>query len=339
MAKYLLQDAGINWLAILALLTFVFVFTVAIIMVFARKKDSYKKVEEQPLKDSYLLLLLAPAPSPPYPTPLAGLSELEQFAAFMMVLVILLGLWSLLDLSFKLMAVQRHRLLEKYHPELLPQVVPEALEPTKSWWQQVYEKMTDAVPIEEEQEIVLDHDYDGVRELDNNLPPWWKGLFYASIAFAPIYVYFVHFSDFALTQAQAYDTEMTLAEAKVRAFLQTQENTVDENNVVLLEEADAINAGQMIFQAKCSPCHGKAGEGGIGPNLTDVYWIHGGSVNDVFRTIKHGVPEKGMIPWKNELRPRDIQEVASYILSLQNTNPANGKEPEGERYIAEAASK
>ncbi|PPK87602.1 cytochrome c oxidase cbb3-type subunit 3 [Neolewinella xylanilytica] len=339
MAKYLLQDAGINWLAILALLTFVIVFTLALIMVFARRKDSYRDVAQQPLKDSYLLLLLAPAPSPPYPGPLASMSELELFAAFVMVLVILLGLWSLLDLSFKLMALQRERLLRKYHPEQLQEVGLEQLEPTKAWWQRLYERMTDAVPIEEEAAIVLNHEYDGVRELDNNLPPWWTGLFYVTIAIAPVYVYFVHFSDFALSPAEAYDVEMTLAEAKVQAYLKTQENSVDENNVVLLEEADAIDAGQMIFSAKCSPCHGKAAEGGIGPNLTDEYWLHGGSVNDVFRTIKNGVPEKGMIPWKNELRPRDIQEVASYILSLQSTNPANGKEPEGERYIAEATSK
>ena len=339
MAKYLLQDAGINWLAILALLTFVFVFTVALIMVFARNRDAYRRVEEQPLKDTYLLLLLAPTPSPPYPGPLGTMSQLELFAAFMMVLVILLGLWSLLDLSFTLMAIQRRRILEKHHPELLQGIPIEELEPTRAWWQRLYERMTDAVPIEEEAAIVLDHDYDGVRELDNNLPPWWKGLFYVTVAIAPVYIYFVHFSDFALSVDQAYEAEITLAEAKVQAYLQTQETSVDENTVVLLEEADAINRGQLVFATKCSPCHGKAAEGGIGPNLTDAYWLHGGSVKDVFRTIKNGVPEKGMIPWKNELRPRDIQEVASYILSLQDTNPPNGKEPEGERHIADAATK
>ena len=270
-----------------------------------------------------------------FTTPLGSFSELEFFALSMMVLVFLLGCWSLLDLSFKLMARQRDRLLARHRPELLAERAAPAPTPTVSWWSALRERLTDAVPVAQEQVIMLDHEYDGVRELDNNLPPWWKGLFYLTIAFAPVYLYFNQFSDYARTVDEEYTTEMSLAEARVAAYLSTQENVLDESNVPLLAESDALGRGQVIFTAKCSPCHGKAAEGGIGPNLTDEYWLHGGSVTEVYHTIKNGVPEKGMIPWKNELRPRDIQELASFILSLRGTDPANGKEPQGELYATE----
>ncbi len=270
-----------------------------------------------------------------FATPFGRFSEMEFFAFSVLVFVFFLGCWSLLDLSFKLMALQRDRLLAKHHPELLVQQAAPVAPPRVSRWSLLRERLTDAVPIAQEQVILLDHDYDGVHELDNNLPPWWKGLFYVTIAFAPVYLYFNQFSDYAQTVDQEYTTEMTLAEAKVAAYLRTQDNVLDESNVPLLAESDALGRGETIFTAKCAPCHGKAAEGGIGPNLTDAYWLHGGSITDVYRTIKNGVPEKGMIPWKNELRPRDMQEVASFILSLQGTDPANGKEPQGDLYATE----
>ena len=263
--------------------------------------------------------------------PLGQLSKLELFAALTMLAVLLLGCWAIFDLSFKLMALQQARLLgEPTSTAPAPTRRPSLTHKLR----QLYDRLTDAVPVRAETAIVLDHEYDGVRELDNNLPPWWKGLFVVTVAFAPVYLYVNQFAYFSQSSAEAYEAEMTLAEAKVKAYLATQENAVDESNVELLVEATALGQGQALFTAKCAPCHGKAAEGGIGPNLTDDYWIHGGDIKDVFRTIKHGVPEKGMIPWKNELRPRAMQELASYILSLQGTNPPNGKEPEGERYPA-----
>jgi cytochrome c oxidase cbb3-type subunit 3 len=126
--------------------------------------------------------------------------------------------------------------------------------------------------------------------------------------------------------------EMAEAEDDVKAFLATQKNTIDESNVTLLADADALSNGNILYQSKCAVCHGKEGEGGIGPNLTDEYWIHGGSMSDIFKTIKNGVPEMGMIAWKNDLRARDMQEVASYIKTLVGTTPANPKDPQGEIY-------
>lgn len=272
-----------------------------------------------------LLQAAAPQPSPPYPGLLGQLSVPEQLLFFLIVIVFFAGCFSLLNLSFTFMEIQRLRLTE----QISQGASPEQLEPVKPFWRQLYDRLTDNIPLEKEEDILLDHNYDGVRELDNNLPPWWKGVFYISMAFAPIYIYFAHFSDYAQSSAEAYVQEMEIAEAEVAAYVATLEDAVDENNVVALTDTDALGKGEIIYGAKCAPCHGKVGEGGIGPNLTDRYWIHGGAIGDIFRTIKNGVPEKGMIPWKNELRPRDIQEVASFIASLEGSAPPNAKEPEG----------
>jgi cytochrome c oxidase cbb3-type subunit 3 len=271
--------------------------------------------------------------------PLSGLSVLEQFLVVLIVLVFMLGCWSLLNLSKTLMQMQQLRILEKFSPEVIKEVGIEVLAPEIPWWKQLYDKLNDRAPMEEEESILLDHNYDGVMELDNNLPPWWKGVFYIAIAFAPIYLYFNHFSDYGSSSAEAYDQEIVYAQEQVKAYLATQKNAVDESNVTVLVEADAISNGKTIFDAKRSVCHGKLGEGGIGPNLTDPYWIHGGSIADLFRTIKNGVPEKGMISWKSELRPRDMQEVASYIKSLDGSNPPNAKEPQGDIYNETSSSK
>lgn len=266
--------------------------------------------------------------------PLSGLSVLEQVLACFLIAAFLLGTWAIFNLSFTLLAIQKARLLDKYSPEQLAEIGIKTVAPSTPWWQTIYDKLTDRVPMAREADIMLDHDYDGVRELDNNLPPWWKGVMYLSMIFAPIYIYFNHFSDYAQSSHEAYAVEMQVAEADIKAFLATQENTVDETNVTRLEEAEAIAKGGTIYTTKCAVCHGKLGEGGIGPNLTDEYWLHGGSIADIFRTVKNGVPEKGMIPWKNELRPRDIQEVSSFIMTLVGTKPPNPKDPQGEPFIA-----
>src|SRR6478735_8271351 len=105
---------------------------------------------------------------------------------------------------------------------------------------------------------------------------------------------------------------------------------VDENSVKLLTAKDKLQSGEAIYQKNCVACHGKLGEGGVGPNLTDAYWLHGGDIQSVFKTIKYGVPSKGMIPWQTQLSPAQIQEVASYINTFKGTNPPNGKAPQGE---------
>jgi len=191
--------------------------------------------------------------------------------------------------------------------------------------------ITDAVPIEQEAEIMLDHDYDGIKELDNNLPPWWKIMFYISILFAPIYIIYYHGGAGELS-ADEYKTEMRLAAIEKEEYMKLQAENVDERTAELQTDPSKLALGETIYMENCMACHGVEGQGmaGLGPNFTDQYWIHGGGIKNVFSVIKYGIPQKGMIAWEAQLSPAQIQDVASYILSLQGTSPENAREPQGE---------
>ena len=196
--------------------------------------------------------------------------------------------------------------------------------------------LTDAVPVEKERSVEMDHEYDGIRELDNNLPPWWLWGFYFSIAFAIVYIVNYHITGNGKLQDEEYAIAMQEAEDAKAAMLATQDFVVDENNVEFLMDGESIEAGGKIFRLYCGPCHGENGgsmPGGVGPNLTDDYWIHGGSATDIFKTIKYGVPEKGMVSWEAQLNPLKIQQLTSFIKSIGGTNPPNAKEAQGELYI------
>lgn len=197
--------------------------------------------------------------------------------------------------------------------------------------------LTDAVPIEQEHQILLDHNYDGIKELDNNLPPWWKYGFYFTIVFAFVYLIIYHLIGVGDLQTEEYDKEMAQAAIENEAFMASQANLVDESNLVALTEPARLESGKAVFVANCVVCHGPDGGGVVGPNLTDDYWKNGGGIKNVFNTIKVGVPEKGMISWETILTPAQRLEVASYILSLGGTNPANAKAPEGDLWTEEAA--
>ncbi len=205
---------------------------------------------------------------------------------------------------------------------------------TSSFWDRLIKNWTKAVPVEREEEIDLQHDYDGIRELDNSLPPWWVALFVITIVFSGIYMVYYHWGGPGPSSDEEYAIEVEKAQVAVEAYLAKQANNVDETNVIALTDADAISQGKTIWDANCLVCHGAGGEGGVGPNMADEYWLHGGTINDIFKTIKYGVPEKGMIAWSAQLRPVDMQKVASFILTLQGTNPPNAKEPQGEKMQA-----
>lgn len=206
------------------------------------------------------------------------------------------------------------------------------------WVKEKYKKSLGSKAIEEEHEIILDHNYDGIKELDNNLPPWWVYMFYGTIVFAAIYlVRFQVFKDY--TQAEEY--EMAVAEAKleIEAWKKTAKDLVDINTVTFLADVSDLNAGQAIFKNNCIACHKEDGGGGIGPNLTDPNWILGGGIKNVFKTISEGGRDgKGMIAWKTELSPAEMAQVASYVLTLEGTTPAEPKAPEGAIWIDPNAS-
>ncbi len=191
--------------------------------------------------------------------------------------------------------------------------------------------LTDTVAVEEEAAIELDHEYDGIRELDNNLPPWWKWGFYLTILISVVYLVNYHILGTGDLQQVAYEKDMAAAEIKIKAYLESQAMNVDEHSVTILSEPGDISTGKALYEQYCKVCHGGAGEGLVGPNLTDNYWIHGGGIADVFTTIKYGA-ENGMKSWQDELNPVEMQQVASFIKGLAGTNPPNAKPPQGDLY-------
>jgi cytochrome c oxidase cbb3-type subunit III len=190
-----------------------------------------------------------------------------------------------------------------------------------------------SVAIEREFEIMTDHNYDGIRELDNDLPPWWKYGFILTIITSVLYLLHYHGLRTGDLQIAEYKKEVLTAKLEIDVFMKNSANNVDETTVKFLNTPTDLNSGKDIFIATCVACHNKLGEGGVGPNLTDQYWIHGGGLSDVFKTIKYGWPDKGMKAWKEDLSPMQIAQVASYIKTLVGTNPPNAKAPQGDMYV------
>lgn len=202
----------------------------------------------------------------------------------------------------------------------------------ESWWAKMDARLfTKAIPIEKEADHLLDHDYDGIQELDNSLPPWWKYGFYASVVFSVVYLLIYQVWNIGQNPEQEYQTEMAIATKQIEEYRKKAGDMVDEKTVTLAD-AKGIEEGAKIYQTTCIACHGGKGEGGVGPNLTDKFWLHGGTINDVFKTIKYGVPEKGMQAWEKTYSPSQIKNIASYIKSIAGTNPPNGKAPQGDPF-------
>lgn len=201
------------------------------------------------------------------------------------------------------------------------------LDPIKKFQQWI----TKSTPIEKEAEILLKHDYDGIRELDNRIPPWFHFLFYGTIVWGIIYMLVFHVFDDGQVQLNEYTTEINQA-AIERQILIKSGVFLNEESVTLANDAATLSEGKTIYMKDCVTCHGQNGEGLVGPNLTDDFWIHGGGIKNIFKTIKYGVPSKGMISWQTQLDPKKMQAVGSFIISLHGTNPPNGKAPEGQKW-------
>jgi cytochrome c oxidase cbb3-type subunit 3 len=192
----------------------------------------------------------------------------------------------------------------------------------------LWDKLNASIAISEESAIMTDHEYDGIRELDNSLPPWWKYGFFLTIVWAFGYMLYYHISS-GPSSAQEYKSQMTQAASDLAAYRKMAKNLVDESNVAVLKDGSDLQAGSSIFTQYCTVCHAADGGGIVGPNLTDNYWIHGNDIKNIFTTIKYGVQGKGMKSWQQELSPVMMAQVASYITTLQGTSPASPKAPEG----------
>ena len=207
-----------------------------------------------------------------------------------------------------------------------------------AWGKRMYSKLAGTKPVEEEGEIILDHNYDGIKELDNKLPPWWVYLFYVTIIFGVVYLARFHiFGDY--DQDTEYEREVAAAQAAIEEYKKTAKDLIDVNTVELLTDASDLNAGKAIFEANCVVCHMADGGGGIGPNLTDEYWISGGGIKNVFNTVSEGGRAgKGMVAWKQTLKPSEMAQVSSYLLTFQGTTSANPKAAEGDIWVDENAA-
>ena len=203
------------------------------------------------------------------------------------------------------------------------------------WYKKLMAKLTKTESLDNEDQLLLDHDYDGIKELDNNLPPWWVYLFYACILFGVVYMvrYEVLGAD---NQEMELKKEVAQAKIDIAEYMKTAPDMMDEKTVTLLTDPADLAAGKEIFTTNCAACHRADGGGQIGPNLTDDQWILGGGIKNVFHTLVNGGRDgKGMISWKGTLKPKEMQKVASYILSLKGSNPPDAKAPEGEVWVEE----
>lgn len=188
----------------------------------------------------------------------------------------------------------------------------------------------------EQDPLLIDHEADGIKELDNLLPRWWVWLFYLCIAFSVGYMLYYHVFNAGDLQIAAYNKEAKAGEQIKAAALAKFESSLD--TLEPLKDQASLAAGSQAYLTYCAPCHRPDGGGLVGPNITDDYWIHGSSYSDSLKVIINGVPEKGMLTWRGVLKPNEIQNIASYIYTLRGTTPENPKPPENQQQPAAAES-
>ncbi len=200
----------------------------------------------------------------------------------------------------------------------------------KQWYKKIMQVLTKSAPVGQEQTLLLEHDYDGIKELDNDLPPWWTYLFIGTILFAAIYL--VRFEILnGDNQEMEYAKEVAAANIAIENWKKTAPDLMDEKSVTRLTEPADLAIGKEIYQNNCAACHRPDGGGQIGPNLTDEHWILGGGIKNIFHTLVNGGRDgKGMVSWRGTLKPKEMQKVASYVMSLQGSNPKDPKVAEGE---------
>ncbi len=251
------------------------------------------------------------------------------------VMMFIVGLVAIVAVMVLLVAIYALQVINKLEKDQ-----PAGSNEEDTLWSRFLQIANNRAPEEKEADIMMDHNYDGIRELDNHLPPWWKWLFYMTIIWGAVYLIGHHFTGWFPLQEEEYETEMAEANASKKA---SQEASADAGgfDVTTLEytaDAAMIEAGKKTFGRNCVACHGAVGQGNaVGPNLTDEYWLHGGGIKNVFNTITNGAPN-GMIAWKTQMSPTDIRDLANYVLSIAGSNPPDGKKPQGTIYEEGAAA-
>lgn len=254
---------------------------------------------------------------------IGGLRASSFYFLFGFIILELVVVLALLRIFFQLMAKKKAKVKE---------------EAQKIHWIEKINAAPSAKGITDE-EISMGHDFDGIEELDNPTPPWWRWGFALSVVIGFVYIWYYELNTTTPDQYEELAITTRDADEAVKEYLAKSANNVDENTVVYLQNPADIAAGQAVFVQMCAACHGADGGGNeVGPNLTDEYWLHGGSINHIFKTIKYGVTEKGMKSWKDDFSPMQIAQLASYIKSLKGTTPANAKAPQGEIYVEEEAA-
>lgn len=256
---------------------------------------------------------------------------LTASAYYMFLTVIGMELIVILFLAFS---------IRRMYTELLPEKVKPVNEGSKlsEWWKKMDSKLfTKAVSVEKEEDILLDHNYDGIKELDNSLPPWWKWGFYITISISVIYLLNFHVLGLGMNPTEEYNAEMEKARIAKEIYEANNKDRIDESNVPFAD-ADGLKAGQRLFEANCVACHLKDGGGSVGPNFTDDYYLHGGTLNDIYATIKHGYPDKGMQAWGGQFTPKEISYLASYVKSFVGTKSATPKEQQGVFFVEDRAA-
>ncbi|RZJ98518.1 MAG: c-type cytochrome, partial [Flavobacterium sp.] len=262
------------------------------------------------------------------------------FMAYPMVSVFLaVFLFVLIAIEITISAVDNitYQLLSPEEKQKLEE--EEALSITEQqWYKNLMQKLTKSKPMSAESELILSHDYDGIKELDNDLPPWWKYLFIVSVIWG--FAYFSYYEVFGGdNQEMELQKDIARAQIALEEYKKTAPDLMNAESATVMTDAADLAKGKSIFETNCAACHRADGGGQIGPNLTDENWILGGGIKNVFHTISEGGRDgKGMVAWKTMLKPTEIQQVSSYVLSLIGSNPADAKAAEGEIWKEEATA-